>query len=116
MKKKRFTQGELFMLSFFLIFLIIFPSYPSSMIDNTEENIVLITGFKPFDVYDINPSELVALQLNNTLIQNYTIKGYVLPVDYKIAPQKMKQLISSFHPELIISLGLAGKAESIHIV
>jgi pyroglutamyl-peptidase len=114
MKKKGLTQKELLILSFFLLLFIISPSY-QSIFEQDNENIILVTGFKPFDVYEINPSELVALQLNNTLIQNYTIKGYVLPVDYRTAPQKIKQLISLYHPKLIISLGLAGKAESIHI-
>jgi pyroglutamyl-peptidase len=83
--------------------------------EDFEENVVLITGFKPFDVYDVNPSEIVALQLNNTIIENVTIKGFVLPVNYTTAPAKMKQLITRFHPKVIISLGLAGKADKILI-
>jgi len=86
-----------------------------SKTQNNYDNIILITGFKPFDVYDINPSEQIALQLNNTIFQNYTIKGYVLPVNYTTAPAKMKQLITDFDPALILSLGLAGNAKEIQI-
>jgi len=114
MKKKRLVQGKLIIITFIFLLVILFPSYQSKL-DQTDEKIILITGFKPFDVYDVNPSELVSLQLNNTLIQNYTIKGYVLPVDYRTAPQKMKKLISLYHPDLIISLGLAGKTDTIRI-
>ncbi|MDG6217943.1 MAG: hypothetical protein QCI00_00690 [Candidatus Thermoplasmatota archaeon] len=81
----------------------------------TENDIILITGFKPFDIYDVNPSELIALHFNNTQMQDYTIKGYVLPVDYLLAPEKMKQLIETFDPVLIISLGLDGNKKRIQI-
>ena len=86
---------------------------PTSSI--SENNIILVTGFEPFDVYDINPSEQIALQLNNTQFQNHTIKGYVLPVNYTQAPQKMKQLIDTYNPDLILSLGLSGKAKRIQV-
>lgn len=80
-----------------------------------ENDIILITGFKPFGIYDVNPSEIIALDFNNTQVQYYTIKGYVLPVDYRLAPEIMKQLIETFDPVLIISLGLAGNAKTIQI-
>jgi len=86
-----------------------------SKTQNNSASIILITGFKPFDIYDINPSEKIALQVNNTIFQNYTIKGYVLPVNYTTAPAKMKQLITDFNPVLILSLGLAGNAKEIQI-
>ncbi|MBS3778361.1 MAG: pyroglutamyl-peptidase I [Candidatus Thermoplasmatota archaeon] len=86
---------------------------PTSM--QQTDDLILITGFEPFSIYTKNPSEQVALQLNNTNIQNYTIKGYVLPVNYTAAPAKMKQLITQFQPSLIISLGLDGKANAICI-
>ncbi len=87
----------------------------SQSLRQPTNDIILITGFAPFDIYDVNPSELIALELNNTQIQNHTIKGYVLPVDYTKAPEKMKQLIDNFNPVLIISLGLAGNAKKIQV-
>jgi pyroglutamyl-peptidase len=77
--------------------------------------VILVTGFTPFDVYQVNPSELVVHQLNNTIIHNYSVKGYILPVNYSKAPEKMKQLITTFSPHLIISLGLAGTENKIRI-
>jgi len=112
-KTKLFFNG-IIILSVFILSVSIVPSSIQSNIQS-ENSIVLITGFKPFDVYDVNPSELVVSQMNNTIIENMTIKGYVLPVNYTTAPQRMKQLISTFHPELIISLGLAGNAKKIAV-
>jgi pyroglutamyl-peptidase len=114
MLKKHLVKKKMMLILLFVLLLSSFPCFHSEY-NQINENIILITGFEPFDVYDVNPSELVALEMNNTMIQNYTIKGYVLPVDYETAPRKMKQLISLNDPELIISLGLAGKAETIRI-
>lgn len=90
-------------------------SFTISSMQQNDDVVVLITGFEPFSTYNANPSEQVALQLNNTNIKNYTIKGYVLPVDYTIAPAKMKELINSFHPSLIISLGLHGNTNTVRV-
>ena len=114
MNNKKNAQRNMIILSLFITLMISFPSF-HTVSNQTEENIVLITGFQPFDVYEVNPSELIILELNNTFIQNYTIKGIVLPVDYEEAPQKMKRSISMYQPTLIISLGLAGKSETIRI-
>ena len=94
---------------------LVFSSIAIPTSQNQDNDIVLITGFKPFDVYDINPSEQITIELNNTIFQNYTIKGYVLPVNYTAAPAKMKQLINTFDPVMIIALGLAGNAETIQV-
>ena len=113
MKDKRNNQ-YIIAVSLLVVLLILFPTFQSYQ-DTSSDRVVLITGFKPFDIYDVNPSEQIALELNNTQLNNVSIKGYVLSVDYQLAPQKMKQLIHQYDPELIISLGLAGKATSIRL-
>jgi len=99
----------------FLAFSILISSNGYSVTTNVSEQIILITGFEAFDVYDVNPSELIANELNNTHHQNYTIRGIVLPVNYTTAPAKMKKCIEDYDPILIFSLGLAGNAKTIQI-
>lgn len=48
---------------------------PSVGFDNTnnttfdsKETVVLVTGFEPFNIYDINPSQLIAETLNGEYI------------------------------------------------
>ena len=47
----------------------------------SEEKVVLVTGFKPFGNYDVNPSELIAENLNGTTIDGVKIfleNGWIL--------------------------------------
>ena len=46
---------------------------------------ILVTGFEPFDGFDINPSEEVAKAVNGKEIDQHSIVGLVLPLDYKNA-------------------------------
>ena len=48
--------------------------------------IVLITGFEPFNGYEINPSQLIAETLNGQNIEDAEIIGIVLPVNFTIIP------------------------------
>ena len=50
-----------------------------------DESIVLITGFEPFDIYEVNPSQLIAESLHNQTIGDVRIVGLVLPVNYSTA-------------------------------
>lgn len=114
MKNIKLVYQGFVILSILSILISTIPSY-SQPVSSTDNEVVLITGFQPFDIYDVNPSELVALEMNDSIIQNVTIKGYVLPVNYTTAPQQMKQLINQFQPDLILCLGLAGNAKKIAV-
>ena len=51
--------------------------------NNNEDNVVLITGFGPFDIYDINPSQLIVEELDGKFIEEIKIIGIILPVDFE---------------------------------
>jgi pyroglutamyl-peptidase len=94
------------------IFCIVFLLFAISFQDIGAKNertaeIILITGFEPFNGYEINPSELIAEELNGTNIKNATIIGVVLPVDYDMAKETIMEAIEKYNPSIIISLGLA---------
>jgi len=108
-----------FPITIIIVFLLLSPVgflyFTASSQKITPADIVLVTGFEPFDIYEINPSELIALHLHDTLSSNYLIKGHVLPVDYAVAPAMMKSYIQEYDPVLIIASGLAPKATTIRV-
>ncbi len=76
---------------------------------------VLITGFEPFGKWKINPSQMVAMELNGKQIENARIIGLVLPVDFNKSFNMIKESINIYKPRIIINLGLNGMADSIHV-
>ena len=81
----------------------------------SKDNIVLITGFEPFDVYDINPSQLIAESLDGQIIDDSTIVGIVLPVDFEKSVENITQAIMEYEPILVINLGLAASKHCINV-
>ncbi|MBU0496888.1 MAG: hypothetical protein KKG04_02915 [Candidatus Thermoplasmatota archaeon] len=81
----------------------------------TVSNIVLISGFEPFYIYDENPSQLVAEALNGTILKNTTIVAVVLPVNFTESITQITQAIQTYRPVLVISLGLNVKAFGIQV-
>jgi len=86
-----------------------------NLYDRNSNDIIYLTGFTPFLNYLVNPSELVVNELNQTMIQNYTIYGRVLPVNFTCAPTIIQNDIDHLDPCLIILLGLDPSADSITI-
>jgi pyroglutamyl-peptidase len=82
---------------------------------NQTDKIVLITGFGPFDNHDVNPSELIIESLNGSYMSDYQVIGIVLTVDFEDAVKEIKQAISKYNPDLIISFGLAPSATKIRV-
>ena len=82
---------------------------------NTSKPVILITGFGPFDDYDINPSQLVVEYLNGLELENARIIGQILPVDFSDSVLNLKKTIDDLEPIVLISLGLDGTANSIEI-
>lgn len=102
-----------------LVFLLVSAPFPFSYseartLEHNEKNI-LVTGFGPWHIHEINPSGLVALALNNTTIDFYRIIGIELSVDFIESTDQMITAISIYKPELIVSLGLAAKAKNIRV-
>jgi len=86
--------------------------------DNTfdsEVAVVLVTGFEPFDRYDINPSQLIAEALNGEYINDAEIVGIVLPVDFDESVDIVVQAVEDYDPLLVMSIGLSPGAVSIEL-
>ena len=69
---------------------------------------VLVSGFEPFGGNPRNPTgELARSYAAPTMVGGVLVKGVELPVVYFQAWDKLKPEIESFHPDFILSLGLA---------
>jgi pyroglutamyl-peptidase len=58
---------------------------------------LLLTGFEPFGVHRINPSQLVAERLG----------GVILPVSVARMPRELERAINATAPDVVVGLGLA---------
>lgn len=99
----------------FSILLIILSISPVTLGSYHNYQIVLVTGFEPFDSYTINPSALVVEALNNSTIGDSKIVGIVLPVDFNRSKTLVVDEIQKIKPSMVLSLGLSPKARSIEI-
>ena len=80
-----------------------------------NNKIVLISGFEPFGVHEINPSQFIAENLSGEIINNASVIGITLPVDYLESVAVITDQIECLKPILVISLGLAANYKSIGI-
>ncbi len=71
---------------------------------------LLITGFEPFDGFSINPSAVLARQLDGQIINQYQISGHVLPLDYTKAFDVMKSHIEEINPSVILCCGQVNRS------
>ncbi len=70
---------------------------------------VLVTGFEPFDDFEINPSAEVALSLDGGEIEGLTVVGAQLPLDYTSCLSEARRLIGETAPAVIIACGQANR-------
>lgn len=68
---------------------------------------LLLTGFEPFLDNPINPTTIIAKQLDGEEINRHQIVGEVLPVDFQKSGVQLVNLIKKHEPDVVISLGLA---------
>ena len=66
---------------------------------------VLVTGFEPFGVNEVNPSQLLAERLG----------GVVLPVSYARAAAALRAAIDETRPDAVVCFGLADNRTAISI-
>ena len=71
---------------------------------------ILVTGFEPFDGFDINPSEEVAKALDGKTIEQHSIVGLVLPLDYKNALGILDKALEKHKPAYVLCMGQANRA------
>lgn len=89
----------------------------SGEVKNLQDNetVILVTGFGPFSVYDINPSELITEALDGEVIEDAVVFGIILPVNFTESVEVATQAIETYNPDFIISLGLAAPARWIRV-
>jgi len=71
---------------------------------------ILITGFEPFDGFSINPSEEVVRLLDDTRLDDYSISGLVLPLDYEKALHILDVELNKIKPDYVLCCGQANRA------
>lgn len=79
------------------------------------DNSILIAGFEPFGVFDVNPSELIAKELDGEVIGDCTIRGIVLPVVFGEAGDILIRVIEEVNPDVVLCLGLAANRTEISV-
>lgn len=77
--------------------------------------IILVTGFEPFSIYEINPSQLIAEALDGQNIEGAEIIGIVLPVSFNESVEIVTQAIIDYNPLLVISIGLSPSTHKINV-
>lgn len=103
-----------------IVFAIIISIFSSNFVyanitNINDSQIVLVTGFEPFDIYDINPSQLIAEELNGQIIDGAEIVGIILPVDFDKSVENVTRAIEDYNPLVVISLGLDAKTKTIDV-
>ena len=74
---------------------------------------ILVTGFEPFNGQTVNPSE----QIVSCLIAPKGVKliKEILPVEFKKATIRLKELVRLYQPDVVLSIGQAGGRPEISI-
>ncbi len=107
-----------------VIFVFVFSSFGSTAsiayiysgkTQRIDSSIVLVTGFEPFDIYDINPSQLIAEELHGQIINGVEVVGIVLPVDFDKSVENVTQAIKDYEPVIVLSLGLSSRTRFIEV-
>lgn len=65
----------------------------------------LVTGFETFGEHEVNPSQLIAEEL----------EGVVLPVSYARAGEELRAAIAEHEPDLVVCFGLAHERTAISV-
>ena len=87
-------------------------------LNNEESTIVLVMGFGPFLNYSINPSELIAAELDGKIINDAEIIGLQIQPNLSNFNESIEivyQAIQEYNPQYIFPIGLAAKYENIRI-
>jgi pyroglutamyl-peptidase len=90
----------------------------SNNLNKEESTIILVMGFGPFLNFSVNPSELIAAELDGEIINDAEIIGLQIQPnlsDFNESIEIAYQAIQDYDPQFIISIGLAAKYENIRI-
>ena len=73
---------------------------------------ILVTGFEPFNKSTINPSGEIIKCLPDS-IEGITLIREILPVEFKKANSRIKELMQTHQPDAVLSIGQAGNRAEI---
>jgi pyroglutamyl-peptidase len=76
---------------------------------------LLLTGFEPFGSHTLNPSALIAEQLNGEQIGQHVVTARILPVSLQGLTTHIERLLQETQPLLVINLGLATGSTAIRL-
>jgi len=76
---------------------------------------ILLTGFEPFGGDSVNPSWLVAQQLEGMSFAGAQVQAVQLPCVFGISAQVLVQALAQHQPDVVLALGLAQGREGISI-
>ena len=93
-----------------LIICIVLIRTLSTCMDGDSVPTILVTGFEPFDGFTMNPSEEVAKALDGKKINQHSLVGLVLPLDYKKALGILDASLTKNKPEYVLCCGQANRA------
>jgi pyroglutamyl-peptidase len=85
---------------------------------NEEPTIVLVMGFGPFLNFSVNPSELIAAELDGEIINNAEIVGLQVQPNLSNFTESIEivyQAIEDINPDYVFSIGLAAPYDYIRI-
>jgi len=71
---------------------------------------VLVTGFKPFAEYRVNPSSIVVDRLSREGVawrNSLELYTAILPVSFKRTRRILQELLGEYRPDIYIGLGIA---------
>ena len=68
---------------------------------------LLLTGFKPFDILEFNPSEWLAERLRNQKIGRFDIQTEVLDVLWNETETELLKLFNTHKPDYFLMTGVA---------
>jgi pyroglutamyl-peptidase len=69
---------------------------------------ILVTGFEPFGVHSVNPTEGLAKAVDGRRVGDSVVVGAVLPVHHADAAARLGSLLAETNPAAVLHLGLAG--------
>jgi pyroglutamyl-peptidase len=77
---------------------------------------IILTGFEPFGRFKKNPSQDVALALDETVVGSYRIKGFTVPYDSRGIELNLLQKIRTLDPTFVLMMGQSFDAKQQRIL
>jgi pyroglutamyl-peptidase len=73
----------------------------------SERKVVLVTGFGPFADVPLNPSGVLAAEVNGREVAGHVIVGRVLPVEFRRGPDLAIAIATATRAVLVLGTGVA---------